>query len=99
MKMRQKEKLSVFILHQNHSLEIFEKMELFQLIKIIGLNYLKKKLRKCYFGIIILIRVIQREQRGILVNIVILDRKSTRLNSSHVSISYAVCCLKKNTRD
>src|SRR5699024_11688117 len=22
------------------------------------------------------------------------DRKSTRLNSSHVSISYAVCCLK-----
>src|SRR5699024_5966287 len=23
------------------------------------------------------------------------DRKSTRLNSSHVSISYAVCCLKK----
>src|SRR5699024_11274548 len=24
------------------------------------------------------------------------DRKSTRLNSSHVSISYAVSCLKKN---
>src|SRR5690606_40477281 len=24
------------------------------------------------------------------------DRKSTRLNSSHVKISYAVCCLKKN---
>src|SRR5437868_12167971 len=24
------------------------------------------------------------------------DRKSTRLNSSHVSISYAVFCLKKN---
>src|SRR5690625_6296728 len=23
------------------------------------------------------------------------DRKSTRLNSSHVAISYAVCCLKK----
>src|SRR5699024_12545019 len=28
------------------------------------------------------------------------DRKSTRLNSSHVSISYAVFCLQKNeTRD
>src|SRR5699024_12542615 len=27
-----------------------------------------------------------------------LDRKSTRLNSSHVSISYAVFCLKKKTR-
>src|SRR5699024_11331625 len=26
----------------------------------------------------------------------VLDRKSTRLNSSHVSISYAVFCLKKN---
>src|SRR5439155_10865365 len=27
------------------------------------------------------------------------DRKSTRLNSSHVAISYAVFCLKKKTRD
>src|SRR5699024_12512194 len=27
------------------------------------------------------------------------DRKSTRLNSSHVSISYAVFCLKKKTID
>src|SRR5690625_6728455 len=27
-----------------------------------------------------------------------LDRKSTRLNSSHVAISYAVFCLKKKTR-
>src|SRR5438876_9296486 len=27
-----------------------------------------------------------------------LDRKSTRLNSSHPSISYAVFCLKKKTR-
>src|SRR5699024_11698560 len=29
--------------------------------------------------------------------VVIQDRKSTRLNSSHVSISYAVFCLKKKT--
>src|SRR6202453_199428 len=27
------------------------------------------------------------------------DRKSTRLNSSHLRISYAVFCLKKNKRD
>src|SRR5207249_9210949 len=27
----------------------------------------------------------------------VLDRKSTRLNSSHVSISYAVFCLKKKS--
>src|SRR5699024_12881507 len=30
---------------------------------------------------------------------VCLDRKSTRLNSSHVSISYAVFCLKKKTKN
>src|SRR5690625_456332 len=30
-------------------------------------------------------------------NTTILDRKSTRLNSSHVAISYAVFCLKKKT--
>src|SRR5438477_7277352 len=28
----------------------------------------------------------------------VLDRKSTRLNSSHMSISYAVFCLKKKKR-
>src|SRR5438874_8987519 len=28
-----------------------------------------------------------------------IDRKSTRLNSSHVEISYAVFCLKKKKRD
>src|SRR5207245_4447855 len=28
----------------------------------------------------------------------VVDRKSTRLNSSHGSISYAVCCLKKKKR-
>src|SRR5438067_11980427 len=34
-------------------------------------------------------RQLDRRQRGAA------DRKSTRLNSSHVSISYAVFCLKK----
>src|SRR5699024_11548155 len=29
------------------------------------------------------------------INFLLKDRKSTRLNSSHVSISYAVFCLKK----
>src|SRR5699024_11686516 len=33
----------------------------------------------------------------IAVPLPLLDRKSTRLNSSHVSISYAVFCLKKKT--
>src|SRR5438445_8743004 len=30
---------------------------------------------------------------------VLLDRKSTRLNSSHANISYAVFCLKKQIQD
>src|SRR5699024_12793759 len=34
-------------------------------------------------------------QRTILPNLPYQDRKSTRLNSSHVSKSYAVFCLKK----
>src|SRR5690554_7318739 len=33
-----------------------------------------------------------------LISVVPLDRKSTRLNSSHVRISYAVFCLKKKKK-
>src|SRR3712207_7990892 len=32
---------------------------------------------------------------GVLLLLDLLDRKSTRLNSSHANISYAVFCLKK----
>src|SRR5690606_41307292 len=34
-----------------------------------------------------------------LASLGVQDRKSTRLNSSHVKISYAVFCLKKKTHD
>src|SRR3712207_7780101 len=34
----------------------------------------------------------------ILLGIIIIDRKSTRLNSSHANISYAVFCLKKKKK-
>src|SRR5207249_9269039 len=37
----------------------------------------------------------QEEALAIADRVVLIDRKSTRLNSSHVSISYAVFCLKK----
>src|SRR5699024_11395053 len=40
-------------------------------------------------------RILQQESTKVFA----LDRKSTRLNSSHVSISYAVFCLKKKTPD
>src|SRR5215510_15376433 len=36
--------------------------------------------------------------RSTLALAVALDRKSTRLNSSHVAISYAVFCLKKKKK-
>src|SRR5207249_10505080 len=42
-------------------------------------------------------RVFERFIKPFLKNVE-LDRKSTRLNSSHVSISYAVFCLKKKKK-
>src|SRR5438874_10010324 len=38
------------------------------------------------------------EHRGEQAAWMLVDRKSTRLNSSHVEISYAVFCLKKKKR-
>src|SRR3712207_8381782 len=42
-------------------------------------------------------RVVEDDAQGAVVEEepVVLDRKSTRLNSSHANISYAVFCLKK----
>src|SRR5690606_41767142 len=39
------------------------------------------------------------EAESIAVRVAGADRKSTRLNSSHVKISYAVFCLKKKKRE
>src|SRR5205814_8600287 len=39
-----------------------------------------------------------RRLRARGAHLVVEDRKSTRLNSSHLGISYAVFCLKKKTR-
>src|SRR5690625_5711637 len=39
----------------------------------------------------------QGDDRGYGCLFDVVDRKSTRLNSSHVAISYAVSCLKKKT--
>src|SRR3712207_7111778 len=38
------------------------------------------------------------ERHGSMTGIMKADRKSTRLNSSHANISYAVFCLKKKRR-
>src|SRR3712207_7058764 len=44
-----------------------------------------------------LVRPIERQRREPPIHLVQQDRKSTRLNSSHANISYAVFCLKKKT--
>src|SRR3989442_11765227 len=49
--------------------------------------------RKCYIGRPF--QLTDAEQRESVVAATSQDRKSTRLNSSHVRISYAVFCLKK----
>src|SRR5437660_8891799 len=48
------------------------------------------------FARIIVMIAAEEETVGIVgIVVAIVDRKSTRLNSSHVAISYAVFCLKK----
>src|SRR3712207_8722547 len=42
--------------------------------------------------------VISTDTAFLLGVLALLDRKSTRLNSSHANISYAVFCLKKKTK-
>src|SRR5690606_40672339 len=65
-------------------------------IHFLRLILLKLELNK-QFGVetSILIRAIQVHILKDEFLIAFLDRKSTRLNSSHVKISYAVFCLKK----
>src|SRR5437870_9721690 len=38
------------------------------------------------------------DKPSVVIEFFLLDRKSTRLNSSHVAISYAVFCLKKKKK-
>src|SRR5690242_9586034 len=49
-----------------------------------------RKQQRCRYGDVLITPVVQRKMET--------DRKSTRLNSSHMSISYAVFCLKKKKK-
>src|SRR5690606_40302063 len=44
------------------------------------------------------VRAVRRKKNASMVLMAKEDRKSTRLNSSHVKISYAVFCLKKKKK-
>src|SRR3712207_7560066 len=48
--------------------------------------------------VVVALREAREEQARRLAVRAELDRKSTRLNSSHANISYAVFCLKKKTK-
>src|SRR3712207_7710531 len=64
--------------------------------------YLESQAALAYPGELGAVSVLSSTQHPTEVQEVIahcLDRKSTRLNSSHANISYAVFCLKKNMTD
>src|SRR5690606_27196433 len=67
----------------------------------VGVCVQDEKLREKFTGtpekVINLMTYMAEEVREILARLG-LDRKSTRLNSSHVKISYAVFCLQKKKR-
>src|SRR5690606_40224716 len=52
---------------------------------------------RCFPVISLLALETKRSERSVVSTASGKDRKSTRLNSSHVKISYAVFCLKKKT--
>src|SRR3712207_7281232 len=57
--------------------------------------------RRFYLDVLGLEATADREEWGYRVRLadgMVLDRKSTRLNSSHANISYAVFCLKKKKK-
>src|SRR3712207_8052730 len=59
-----------------------------------GFSYFRFPGRNALFGVVLATMMLP----GAVTMIpVFLDRKSTRLNSSHANISYAVFCLKKKT--
>src|SRR5690348_17701875 len=65
--------------------------------EILRVESLKKEYRSGTSRLVIFENLSFQVRKGEMLAIVGEDRKSTRLNSSHPSISYAVFCLKKKT--
>src|SRR5699024_11455858 len=60
----------------------------------VGVFYLAIIVQMLFYGFILILYRVNLKEFFVHTRTPILDRKSTRLNSSHVSISYAVFCLK-----
>src|SRR5256885_3127027 len=74
---------------------LFPYTTLFRSIRHFSTRYFQADLKLCpCVGVLAHIKVCLREQVS-AIRITWVDRKSTRLNSSHLVISYAVFCLKK----
>src|SRR3712207_8238623 len=56
------------------------------------------KVSRAYLDQTMALETTFRTPTGVAVLVDALDRKSTRLNSSHANISYAVFCLKKKKK-
>src|SRR5438874_1758563 len=63
-----------------------------------GRNFLPGQHSRRYLGEPLLVGHLAFVKRADVANGMLKDRKSTRLNSSHVETSYAVFCLKKKRR-
>src|SRR5690242_21175039 len=82
----------------SEELKSYLKRERFNKISELAIDEGKKLVRLCNLELKLLKRISHRSGKNYLFLLQILyelDRKSTRLNSSHMSISYAVFCLKK----
>src|SRR3712207_7388092 len=62
------------------------------------LRHFGKRFENDLFRRVDVLQLVQKQSFEILVSHTGTDRKSTRLNSSHANISYAVFCLKKKKK-
>src|SRR5690625_6757293 len=67
-------------------------------VKIVKLNVDDNQETAGEYGVMSIPTLLLMKDGNVVDQVVGLDRKSTRLNSSHVAISYAVFCLKKKKK-
>src|SRR3712207_8430898 len=81
---------------------LFPYTTLFRSVKLLLIEEVGGRLREIDLGGLEVddeVARVQQPSHGVEHHPVVEDRKSTRLNSSHANISYAVFCLKKKHRN
>src|SRR5699024_11782897 len=82
----------------NSTIGIFSKVLIEQGLTIEAISFIKTIIAFVLVSIVLFRQPQKEQQQSICPHYSSTDRKSTRLNSSHVSISYAVFCLKKKNK-